>query len=46
MKMQKFVIIVKKDLMINMLQIKNMMKLETNVIIQENIEVLQLVYVI
>ena len=44
--MQKFVIIVKKDLMINMLQIKNMMKLETNVIIQENIEVLQLVYVI
>ena len=46
MKMQKFVIIVKKDLMINMLQIKNMMKLETNVIIQENTEVLQLVYVI
>ena len=41
MKMQKFVIFVKKYLKINMLKIKNFGKLGTIVIIQGNIEVLQ-----
>ena len=46
MKMQKSVIFVKKRLKINMLKIKNIVKLEIIVIIQANIEVLHIAYVI
>ena len=42
----KNVIFVMKNLKINMLQIKNIVKLGTIVIIQENIEVLHIAYVI
>ena len=45
MKMQKFVIFVKK-LKIKMLKIKTIVKLEIIVIMQGNIEVLQIAYVI
>ena len=46
MKMQKFVIFVKKNLKINMLKIKNIVKLGIIVIIQVNIEELHIAYVI
>ena len=46
MKMQKFVMFVKKSLKINMLKIKNTAKLGIIVIIQVNIEVLHIAYVI
>ena len=46
MKMQKSVIFVKKNLKVNMWQIKNIVKLEIIVIIQGNIEVLRIAYVI
>ena len=46
MKMQKYVIFVKKSLKTNMLKIKNIGKLETVVIIQVNIGVLPIAYVI
>ena len=46
MKMQKFVILKKKHLNVNMLNIKNMVKLKTTVTIQTNIEVLHTAYVI
>ena len=42
---KKYTIFVKKNLKINMLQIKGIVKLENIVIIHENIEVLHLVYV-
>ena len=45
MKMQKFVIFVKKNLKITIWKIKSMVKLEIIVIIQENIEVLRIAYV-
>ena len=45
MKIQKSVMFVKKNLKINMLKIKNIVKLETIVIIQENIELLHIAYV-
>ena len=46
-KMQEFVIFVKKNLQIHMLKIKNIMKLEIFVIIpKKNIEVLYMAYVI
>ena len=45
-KTQKSAIFVKENLKINMLQIKNTIKLRTTGIIQENIEVLHIVYVI
>ena len=44
--MQKFVIFVKENLKINMLKIKIIVKLGTNGIIQGNIEVQYLAYVI
>ena len=46
MKMQKCAIFVKKKLKINMRKIKNIVKLETVVIVQVNIEVLHIAYVI
>ena len=46
MKMQISVIFVKKDLNINILKIKNTLQLEIIVIIQGNIEVLRIAYVI
>ena len=46
MKMQKPVIFVKTDLKINIWKIKTTVKLEIVVIIQRNIEVLCIVYVI
>ena len=46
MKRQKFVIFAKKNLKINMLNTKNIIKLETIVNIHENIEVLLIAYVI
>ena len=46
MKMQKFVLFVKKTLSINMLKIKNIVNLGTTVIIQGNIEMLHIAYVI
>ena len=46
MKMQKSVTCVKKNLKFNMLKIKNIVKLETVVIIQGNIEVLHITYAI
>ena len=46
MKMQKSVIFVKRNLKVNMWQIKNIVKLEIIVIIQGNIEVLRIAYVI
>ena len=46
MKMQKFVLFVKKTLSINMLKIKNIVNLGTIVIIQGNIEMLHIAYVI
>ena len=42
---RKSAIFAKKNLKINMLQIKNIIKLRTTVIIQENVEVLHIVYV-
>ena len=45
-KMQKFIIFVKKNLKINVWKIKNIVNLEITVIIQENIEVLCIAYVI
>ena len=44
MKMQKFAIFVNKNLKINILKIKNIVKLKTLVIIQLNTEVLYIVY--
>ena len=44
--MQKFVTFVKKNLKINMLKTKNIVKLGAIVIIQGNIQVLQIAYVI
>ena len=44
-KMQKFVIFVKKNLKTNMLKLKNIVYLGTFVIIQGNIEVLNIAYV-
>ena len=46
MKMQKFVLFVKKTLSINMLKIKNIVNLGTIVIIQGNVEMLHIAYVI
>ena len=46
MKMQKSVIFLKKKLKINISKIKNKVNLEIIVIIQENIEVLCIAYVI
>ena len=46
MKMQKYVIFVKKNLKINMWKIKNIVKLEIFVIIHRNIEVLHIACVI
>ena len=46
MKMEKLVIIVKKYLRIIMLKIKSIIKIGTIVIIQVNIEVMHIVYVI
>ena len=46
MKMQKFIILVKKIPNINMLKIKNIEKLVTIVIMQVNIEALHIAYVI
>ena len=45
-KMQKIAIFVKKNLKIKSLKIKNIINLETTVIMLVNIEVLQRVYVI
>ena len=45
-KTKKSTVFVKKNSKINMLQIKNIIKLGTFVIIQENIEVLHQLYVI
>ena len=44
--MQKSVVFVKKKLKINILKIKNIVKLEVIVIMQENIKVLHIAYVI
>ena len=44
--MQKSVIFLKKNLKINIRKIKNIVKLEIIVTIQENIEVLHIAYVI
>ena len=46
MKMHKSVIFVNKNLKINVWKKKNIVKLEIVVIIQENIEVLHMAYVI
>ena len=46
MKMEKSVIFVMKKFKMNMLKIKNILKLETIVIIQESLEVLRIAYVI
>ena len=46
MKMQKPVIFVKKNLKINFRKIRNIIKLEIIVIMQGNIEVLRIAYVI
>ena len=46
MKMQKSIIFVKKSLKIKMLKIKNNVKLGTIVIMQVNIDVLHIAYVI
>ena len=46
MKIQKFVIFVKKNLKMNMLKTGNILKLQIIVIIQVNIEVLCIAYVI
>ena len=46
MNMQKSVIFVEKNFKIDMLKIKNIKKLVINVIIQANIEVLHITYVI
>ena len=46
MKMQTFAIIVKNNLKINMLTIKNIVKLATIVIMQVNIEVTHIAHVI
>ena len=46
MKMQKSVVFVKKNLKINIRKIKHIVKLEIIVIIQENIELLHIAYVI
>ena len=46
MKIQNSVIFVKKILKIDMLKIKSIVKLETNVIVQVNIEVLDIPYLI
>ena len=45
-KNEKKVYICKKNLKVNMLKMKNIVKLETLVIIQVNIEVLHIAYVI
>ena len=44
--MQKSIIFVKKNLKINIKKIKNIVKLEITAIIQGNIEVLRIAYVI
>ena len=44
--MQKYAIFVKKNLRINMLKIKSVIKLGTSVTMQVNIEVLHIAYVI
>ena len=46
LKIQKFVIFIRENFQINMLKVKNIAKLEIIVIIQENIEVLHIAYVI
>ena len=46
MKMQKYVIFVKKNLKIDIQETNNMVKLEITVIIQKNIEVLRIAYVV
>ena len=46
MKMQKSVIFLKKKLKINIWKIKNIVKLEINVITHGNVEVLHIAYVI
>ena len=46
MKMQKSAILLKKNLKTNICKIKTVVKLEIIVIIQENIEVMCIVYVI
>ena len=46
MKTQKSVIFVNKNLKINIWKVKNIVKLEITVIIQENIELLRIAYVI
>ena len=45
MKMQRSAIFVMKRLKINMLKIKNIVKLEIIIIIQVNIEMLHIIYV-
>ena len=44
--MQKLIIFVKKNLKINMLKVKNIVKLGTTIILQVNTEVLHMAYVI
>ena len=46
MKMQKYVIFIKKILKINILKMKNLIKLEIIIIIHVNNEVLHIAYVI
>ena len=46
MKMQKYIIFVKKNLKMNMIKIKSIVKLGFIVVIQVNIEVLHIAYVI
>ena len=46
MKMQKSVIFVKKNLKINILKTKNIVKLEIIVILQRNIDGLRIAYII
>ena len=45
-KTQKSAMFVKKNLKISMLELKNIVKLGTVIIMQENIDVLHIVYVI
>ena len=46
MKMQKYAIFVRKSLKISMLKTKTIVKLEITVIIQVNIEIMHIVYMI
>ena len=46
MKMQKYLISVKENLKVNMIKIENILKLRTTVIIQVNVEVLHIAYIV